>query len=342
MKKIIFLTDKHFFGQTRKPWVSMDTNKIISILQNKGFIVESYSFHEVYDRNIENCYIFYSFSQKEELRNYIIDVIYFLRNKNTVIPSFELLKCHENKGFQELYKKQLGINSLDSIYLNSIDNVKNDAFPIVLKTVDGSNGKGVFLVNNNKELKKIVQKVEQNVTALQKIDLLRRKYFRKKKNYPAYPNYNNRTDYYQYKDYIRNDKRFVLQKFIPKLTFDYRVLALYDKYYIMKRHTKEGDFRASGTKLFDFNIKENQELLTYAKNIFDRIKAPMLSMDIAFNGDQYYLIEFQASHFGVSALIKSKGYYSLINNKWELISATSNLETEIAESIIKFINSNWS
>ena len=290
MKKIIFLTDNNFFGQTRKPWVSMDTNKIISILEKNDFHVESYSFHEVYDKKIENGYIFYSFSQKEELRNYIVDVIYFLSNKNTVIPSFELLKCHENKGFQELYKKQLGINSLSSIYLNSINNVANDAFPVVLKTVDGSNGKGVFLANNERELTKIVQKIELKMTVLQKIDLLRRKYFRKKKNYSVYPNYNNRKDYYQYKDYIRNEKRFVLQQFIPKLTFDYRVLALYDKYYVMKRHTKEGDFRASGTKLFDFNVEKNQELLNYAKNIFDKIKTPMLSMDIAFDGDQYYLI----------------------------------------------------
>jgi len=342
MKKIIFLTDNNFFGQTRKPWVSMDTNKIILMLKENHFDVESYFFNEVYDKNIENCYIFYSFSQKEELRNYIVDIIYFLSKKNTVIPSFELLKCHENKGFQELYKKQLGINSLDSIYLNSINNVTNSVFSVVLKTVDGSNGKGVFLVNNEKEFKKIIQKIESKITILQKIDLLRRKYFRKKKNYPAYPNYNNRTDYYQYKEYIRNDKRFVLQQFIPNLTFDYRVLALYDKYYVMKRHTKEGDFRASGTKLFDFNVEKNQELLTYAKNIFDRINTPMLSMDIAFNGEQYYLIEFQASHFGVSALIKSEGYYSLINNKWDIISAPSNLETEIAESVIKFINSNWS
>ena len=112
-KQIIILHGKNkFFGQTRKPWVSMNLSKIIELLSNDGFTILNYEYQEVINSNIEirDSIVFYSFSQRENVREYIKDLVHHLAmSNNTVIPSYELLLCHENKGYQELLKNRLGI-----------------------------------------------------------------------------------------------------------------------------------------------------------------------------------------------------------------------------------------
>jgi len=342
-KIVILCGDKDFFGQTRKPWVSMNLAKIQDIFQQHGFTVEKHTFHEMVNReeSMKNSLIFYSFSQKESLRNYINDLVSFLDDgSNTLIPSYELLKCHENKGYQELYKKKKDIRSLKTYYLSSRKELAHYQinFPMVFKTLDGSNAKGVYLAGSKKELIKWIKRNDPSTSLFTRLDLLRRKHSRRKKTYPEYPDYTNKKDYEEYKDYMTKQKSFILQEYIPNLTYDYRVLIFYDKYYVMKRHTKAGDFRASGTKRFDFDFELDPSLLDYAKQIFEKLDTPMVSLDIGFNGEDYSLFEFQALHFGVSAIVKSKGYYySLDNNEWSFTQTKSDLETEVAHSVIKYI-----
>jgi len=341
MKKIVFLTDNNFFGQTRKPWVSMNTNKIISILKENNFDVESYSFHEVVNNNIEvnNAVIFYTFSQKAEIRNYISDIVTYLVNfNNKLIPNLELLKCHENKGFQELYKRSLGIKSLNAFYFSNILDLESYEFqyPIVFKTVDGSNGKGVSLIKSKKELIQTVKKYER-INFFEKLDLFRRKYFRKKNTYKEYPNYCNKKDFVQYSEYIKPSKRFVLQEFIPNLKWDFRVLIIFDRYYITKRHIRENDFRASGAKKFDFNFEPDPQILNFAKDIYSKFNNPYLSIDIAFDDDNCYLLEYQALHFGLNVLVKSPGYYSFSNDKWSLNIKTPEIEEDLTYGLVQYL-----
>ena len=342
-RKIVILCGKNsFFGQTRKPWVSMNLEKIQDVFQQHGFTVEKYLFHEMVNREkpIKNAVIFYGFSQREHLRNYIGDLVRYLEDgNNTLIPSYQLLKCHENKGYQELYKKKKGIRSLRTYYLSSRKEWTHYPidFPVVFKILDGSNGKGVHLANSKKELIQWIESNEPSMSLFTKLDLLRRKHFRTKRTYREYPDYTNRKDYEEYKDYITKGKGFILQEYIPDLTYDYKVLIFYDKYYVVKRHTKPGDFRASGTKLFDFDFEADLDLLAYAKQIFEKLDTPLASLDIAFNGKTYSLLEFQALHFGVNAFVKSDGYYGFDNEAWHFTATKSQLETEVALSVIKYI-----
>jgi len=343
-EKIILLTgNNNFFGQTRKPWVSMDVDKLEHSLCDQGFDVERYCFHEILNQNhgIRNSIIFYTFSQKLNRRDYIKDLVRFLDNgSNRIIPSYDLLLCHENKGFQELFKKSINLPSLTSYYFNSIDEIADYPiqFPIVLKSVDTSNGKGVFLIESHNDLVKTVGKLErQNIFT--RLDLVRRKYFRKKKSYQHYPDYSNRTDYYQYKDYILKEKNFILQEFVPGLNHDYRVLILYDKYYVMRRYTKKEDFRASGTKIQEYDIEFDHRLLDYARDIYRKFDTPFLSIDIGIHHDHFCLFEFQALHFGINVFIKSVGFYTFENKKWHFNrhQVKPEIESEIANALVKYI-----
>ena len=340
--EIYFLTTNYnFFGQMRKPWASMDVELIKKTIESEGVNVKHYLFSEIIDKigEIKNQIIFYGFSQKEETRGYISDIISFLDKENTVIPSLELLKCHENKGYQELLKKQLGFESLKSQYVDSINKIDKTTFkyPFVLKTIDGSNGKGVYLIKQDSDLVQI-QESFNKIPSLKQLDLFRRKYLRKKKKYPEYPDYNNRKDYEDYLNfYILKDKRFIVQEFVEGLEFDYRVLILNNQLYITKRHNKDNDFRASGAKKFDFNFEVPTSILDYALSVFDVFKSPFLSIDIAAQGDNYFLIEYQALHFGVNVYSKNKYYYSKVDSEWSKFEINQNIEEVIAKQLVDYI-----
>ncbi|HPK41796.1 MAG TPA: hypothetical protein PKZ69_09235 [Candidatus Cloacimonadota bacterium] len=130
---------------------------------------------------------------------------------------------------------------------------------------------------------------------------------------------------------------FVLQDFVKNLDCDYRVIVLYDRYFAVERMTNKGDFRASGTKKFIFDFEMPKGLLDYAKEIFDTFKSPLLSMDIGFDGKDFYLFEYQAIHFGISAVVRSNGYHVLENGHWKFTQTTTVFEVAIAEAFDKYV-----
>lgn len=339
---VILTCNNKFFGQTRKPWTSLKTNIIYDELTDNGYNIEMYNFHEVFNKGIDihNKTIFYSFSQKSYYRQYIKDIMYHLSKYNKIIPSYDLLKCHENKGYQEVFKKEIGLNSLNSKYFTSLDEVdfSSLSYPVVLKTTEGSNGKGVFLIKAKSDFDKIQHKLERKFSFAQKLDLFRRKYFRKKK-FVEYPEFSNRQDYIEFKEYIKEKQNFIIQDFVPGLTFDYRVLIAYDRYYVTRRNVKKGDFRASGTKLFEFSKKVNQSLLDFSKSVYDKFDSPFLSIDVLYNGSEFFLGEYQALHFGTSVVVKSDGFFKFDSSdgNWYFKEEKPELEKVFARTIMTYL-----
>ncbi len=343
MNKLTILTGyDHFFGQTRKPWISMDVSSICKYLNKAGIDTEVIEFSAVVNGKgkIRNSNIFYTFSQRDNLRRYILDTITSLEQEgNKVLPSTELLRCHENKGYQVLFGKRMGINDLESFYFSSKRELSNYqlSFPIVIKTIDGSNGRGVFLANSQRELLEIIPKLEPRLSIVTKVDLLRRKHLRKNVKFPGYPNLTAEANTEQYIDYITPELPFILQEFVPKLEYDYRVIVFGERYYVIKRMIRDDDFRASGAKRFVFEKKVPMALLNYAYNIFTKLHAPFLSLDIGVSGDRLCLFEFQALHFGINAIVKSAGYYTLIDGCWVFNEETLPIEQLIADGLIQYL-----
>ncbi len=344
--EIVLVTDKNnFFGQTRKPWVPINLEIFIRTLNLNGISVNKLSFDEI-ALNIDNLtgkVIFYAFSQKSNTREYIKSLILHLQKSNKVIPNFDMLFIHENKGYQELLKKSLGVPSLKSYYINDINSIDklNIDFPIVFKTPDGSNGNGVFLCHCKNDIFKIYRKLNKLPLKI-KFDLLRRKYLRTKKTFDFYPEYNNLSDYIQFKQYSENFAPFILQEFVANLKCDYRVLILFDKYFVIKRLTKDNDFRASGSKKFIIEEEINPEILNFAELIYNKFDSPYLSIDVVDSGSGCHLIEYQALHFGVSALVRNNNYYQKTDNNWKRYDAKTKIEEEMAISLSKYLNKIWS
>ncbi|MBI9031514.1 hypothetical protein JEZ13_05895 [bacterium] len=345
MKKIAILTrDGEFYGQTRKPWVSADIKKIEKLIREGGYEPLILTYHQVFNNDLDltDIPIFYTFSQKENLRHYIGDIIHYLYMKDYhLIPELPLLLCHEDKGYQEILKKKREIKSLNSLYFSSSSDIsKYDiTYPGVLKTIDGSNGNGVFLVKSQAQLLNILKKWEK-ISFLERLDLLRRAHLRVKK-FKEYPDFNSRIDALQFEKHIKPERSFILQPFIPNLKYDYRVLVLYDQLWVTRRWNRDNDFRASGAKKFDCNFTADPKLLDFAMTIFKKFDTPSLSIDIAFDGKDYHLIEFQAQHFGVNVIVKNKGFYYSDNKKWLFKEVKPDVEEAIAHCVVAYLDKNW-
>lgn len=344
MKKIAIITrDGKFFGQTRKPWVSADLDKIKNNLIEAGYEALIFTYHQVFNDDIDlsGIPVFYTFSQKENLRHYIGDIIHYLYMKDyNLIPELPLLLCHEDKGYQEILKKNLGIKSLNSYYFSSSDDIADYdiTYPVVLKTIDGSNGTGVFLIKSQAELLKNLKKWEK-ISFIEKLGLLRRAHLRFKK-FKEYPNYCNRSDALQYEKHIKPERSFILQPFIPNLKYDYRVLVLFNQLWVTRRWNRDNDFRASGAKKFDCNFTASPQLLDFSIEIYKKFNTPSLSIDIAYDGKDYHLIEFQAQHFGVNVIVKNKGYYYQEDNEWKYKEEQPDVERAISRCIVGYLNNN--
>jgi len=226
-----------------------------------------------------------------------------------------------------------------SLYLSDVSEIEKYEipYPVVLKTLDGSNGRGVFLVTDEKSLRQKLREITPAYSFLEKLDLLRRKYFRVKKKTKGWPEYTPRDDYYKYAEYIRQTRSFILQEYIPDLEHDFRVLAVHDHFYVTKRHVRKDDFRASGSKLFDFETGDVQAILDYAANVAKTFNLPYISLDIVKQAGKFYLLEYQASHFGTNVIKLSGGYYQRGEDKWEFSSAKPDVSAVLAQGLVRYL-----
>ncbi|HUT43285.1 MAG TPA: hypothetical protein VMW95_03020, partial [Desulfobacterales bacterium] len=237
-------------------------------------------------------------------KSYIEDVILALQEMgNLLIPNYIYLKANNNKVFMEMLRistRDQKINSKRSYafgckedLMMKIDGIR---FPAVIKTAEGSSGSGVFLVKNEKELIKKVERIASTKNILYDLkDLLR----------PI-----------KHRGYIRDSvyrKKFVVQEFIPGLKNDWKVYCFGGKIYIFYRPIfKKRGFRASGggydNYFFGEKAPKPEGIFNFCKHIIGLFNVPNASLDIAYDGSAFHLLEFQFLYFGTAGIPYSNGY----------------------------------
>lgn len=324
MRKVYFATlPNGYFGSAVNSWNTLDVKRLAAPFLAHNYDVQYISITDI--RHMEfkqNDILIYTSFEQEEVRAYLKDVLYFVKDQCLLAPSYEILLAHENKGFQEAVRKKKGIDHLSSEYLFDIDQL-DIAFPYVFKTVGGSGSSGVELVKSESDLERIKKK-QFGLTTKRKIKNIIRQYQLPKENYLLYR--------YYYKPF----KRFITQNFIEDLTCDYRVLVIGERFYAMRRDVREGDFRASGSKKFNYHDVP-AIVLDFAKEIFTKLENPYISMDLALKDNHVYLIEYQGTNFGSSALRKSEGYYIENNQEWCFVDETSHHEDTLGYGLFTFV-----
>ena len=337
-KRIVILTDyKNNFGSK---WnnVTYRSGMDKEILK-KNFEKSGYS---VKFMNISNVKFDDEFSKEDTIlytssedigyhyKNYIEDVIFGLKEKGLrVLPDFKFLRANNNKVFMEILKSIIftdSVNNLSAAHYGVLEDIDIDGltYPVVIKESIGAMSRGVALAINKQDFLKKAKKISrtQNI----KKDL--KDFLRSKKH----------------KGYVRESlyrKKFIIQQFIPELTSDFKILIFGERYYIFERPVRKNDFRASGSGnanyIYGSNVNCPNGIFNFAKNVFDQAELPNISIDIAFDGNKFYLLEFQAIYFGTVGHAKADGYYMLNNGNWEFVKKKIDIEEVYADSIVNFL-----
>ncbi|WP_104483747.1 ATP-grasp domain-containing protein [Acinetobacter indicus] len=321
MKNVYFATlPDGSFSSAGQSWKKLNIEKMVSKLNFSARVI---SFNELDEMILSSDdIIIYTSSENPEVRQFIKNKLYYIKDKCVLIPSYDLLMAHEDKGFQEVMKKEKSFGNLKGGYIFDIDNHQFN-YPKVLKTAQGAGSSGVFLVKDNADLKTIKNKFfEPNLK--RKIIKLQRKFKLSPEEYLIYS--------YKYKRF----NLFVEQEFISNLACDFKVLVFGDRYFVLKRNVRKNDFRASGSGDFEF-IDPPIEVLDFAKEIAEVLKNPYLSLDIAQSDKGCHLIEFQASNFGPYTLLNAPFRYIKVENNWRQEENCRDLESNYAYALNYFL-----
>lgn len=333
MKDILIITDyRGLYRQdiNRNKGINLDT--VIRIFKENGYNTEICNYDTIVNEtgieNIKGKIIFYTSSQSAIYRSYIDDIIYELGKNNLLVPRYDMLKCHENKNYEEILRKKLNIGGLKSYvfstYRDMVDHSDKIDYPAVVKCSTGSGSISVYKADNKEQLKRTVKKIGKGKEFIEYYLKYIYKKIKGKMN----------SDYPLDEKYLC---KYIVQEFVPELKEDWKVLAFGEKFYVLNRKVRANDFRASGSGKFSY-IKPEWKMLDYAKEIYIKLEVPFLSMDLCMDkAGNVYLIEFQGLHFGPYTIINSEEYYTYENNNWKTVKCHSDLSEEYANAVIAFL-----
>ena len=338
--KIYALTDyKNYIGSKWKsqPYRSGFDKKLLETYFAKyGYDVE---FIQIKDVNFKddwrNKILIYTSSEEKGLhyKSFIEDIVLGLERAGAfVIPRYDFLRAHNNKVYMEILREQLlgeELSGNSSLFYGTLDELKCDIklqkinYPCVIKAAEGAMSRGVFLVHNEYELLNNAKRISRSLHFVSEIkDVIRSK---KHDGYLEVSKYQN---------------KFILQKFIPNLKNDWKVLIYGNHFYVLNRGIKQNDFRASGSH---YNYKAgskaeiSEPMLDSIKVIYEKMNIPHLSLDFAFDGKTNIVHEFQAIYFGTSTMNFSDDLYVFENGHWELRKSKMDLEEEYVWGIVKYL-----
>lgn len=337
-KKIIALCDyKGRFGSKDNdvPYRSgMDKQLLASQFQDYNYKIDFRSMKDAHNILNQDGIVLYTSQEDNDFKykDYIEDVIHYLSIKGCyLVPEFKYLRATNNKVFMEYLRKALlseeyqlqsyGFGCLEEALEGS-----SHGYPVVVKAAKGGCGSGVFLAKDERELISCVKKVSKTRNTPKEIkDKLRS---------------------IKHKGYIEESKyreRFVLQSFIPNLVNDWKVLVFWDKLFVFYRPVLEKrEFKASGgghdNYLYGKEAKIPEGLLDYAQLAKLQLNVPNVSLDIAYDGERFYLLEFQCLYFGTVGIIRSPHYFQKNGDTWSAVENEESVESVYAYSIAMFLS----
>ena len=318
---------KHFDTPYRS---GMDKKLLMEAFKQYGVSIEFCAMSAPYlMESLVNNYFLYT-SQEDAgylYKSFIEDVVYGLELAGAYpIPSYKHLRANNDKVFMEMLRRLMLPQKyqIQSRWIGAAEEAYSDdnriALPLVVKDSEGASSRGVSLAESYRSLKKRLTKSARSRYYVYEIhDYLRS---------------------LKHKGYTRESqhrRKHVLQEFIPGMSNDWKVLVYGDRYYVLRRQNRPGDFRASGSGLFSFDVSVNPIILDAAREIKETFNVPNVSIDLAISENKAILIEFQFVYFGTSTLEKSPYYYTVKDSEWKQVHEKSVLEEVYAKSICEYL-----
>lgn len=320
-----FYSSVKYLKKTGK--LSLDMDKLIEFGNKHGlnFILKDFSEVDFRKFELKNQVVLYTSSEDPMLyyKGYIHDVVKGIEMMGGIlVPRLDLFEAHHNKVFMEILRDIL-LRNVDTgvktrhfgTYESYIQRTDEIEVPCVIKTAFGAGSKGVALIRSEAEKTnkpKSMSKAYSNKELVKKIV----------GKYSPFSLYRN---------------KFVIQNFIENLSGDFKVLVYGEKYFVISRANRENDFRASGGGKLDFDPQLPKGIFDFAKEVYESLDTPYASLDIAYDGHRFYLIEFQCMHFGTLTVEDSIRYYINNDGNWESVETASIIEEVFVEAVITYL-----
>ncbi|MFB3887076.1 MAG: hypothetical protein ACE144_17765 [Thermodesulfobacteriota bacterium] len=334
-ERIVLLTDYrgHFYSSVRYKEANMDIPLLKNCFAEEGYDLVVYEFAQVDFRtqNFDQQFVLYQSSEDRNLfyKSYVEDILLGLQLQGAIlVPDFYCFRAHHNKVFMEVLRDlntNPGIKNLHSKAYGTFEEFSQLSrcldLPVVIKSSSGCASTGVELIRTDGEARRIARKLSSSLHPIDALKDVVKSYVRKR--------YDRRSNH---------RRKFIIQNCVPNLANDYKILIYGEKYYALYRQTRPKDFRASGSGLFKYVEDLPDGLLEFSESIFNSFQTPYISLDIASNRKEFFLLEFQFVHFGTYTIEKAPFYFSRKNNGWVARYEKSILEREFARSVAYHLN----
>ena len=340
MKKILILIDyrQQFWLTTRHKQASFIVKDMERFLREMGYevSVKEFAALDFSTENYRDWYVIYQSTEDTLLlyNSFIEDILFALQEQGAILlPELKYNRAHHNKVFMELLRTLSDNEAIKGIRSKVFGTYEeyagfirsgNAVFPQIVKLAEGAQSKNVTMVKSAADSKKVRKMMLFKDFTFWLKDKI-------KAHWPSrYPNF---------KPQSCCRRKIVVQNFIDGLACDYKVLGFGNKYYVLQRGVRPGDFRASGSGIFSFPQDCSKEFLDFARTTFEGFDVPFISMDIAQRGDEFFLIEFQFLSFGTYTLEKAKWHFEWDGQSWKKVASEDNIEYELCLAVDKYIKS---
>lgn len=340
MMKLLALTDykgrfgsKHFDHPYRsgmdkeklqKAFLSFGVELLFIPMSSAWSIAANESMYFIYTSSEDDGYLY---------KSYIEDIVFGLTQRGHIaVPGIPHLKANNNKGVMEFLRQEtrdIELNTISTQFFGSIEELKSAmsafSYPVVIKKAAGASGRGVFKATSSAELLKAAKAVSASKSFFLDLkDWLRSK----------------RHKGYQLDSRFRN--KFIIQNFIPDLKNDWKVYWFNGELYIFYRPIfAHRDFIASGGGYDNYVYGEDaykpDGFFQFVEHVMSFFHVPHASMDIAFDGQQFHLLEIQFVYFGTAGIPYSNGYYKKVKDLWKFVHDKREIEEVYAKSVAIFL-----
>lgn len=342
--KIFLLTDyKGHFGSKHfdVPYRSgFSKDLLIQYFERAGIAAEAVPFADLdlSPSSVKGKAFLYTSSEDigYHYKTYIEDIVLGIETAGGMpIPQFKYLRANNNKVFMEILRHQIDLPAIRNLHSTSYgtleelmkdQRLKIETFPKVLKLSEGASGRNVYLAESYRALVRLVKQKCRTRNALE--DLW---------------DYGRSVKHQGYGRESLYRKKFVVQDFVPDLKNDWKVYVFYDAYFVFYRPVfRKRKFKASGggydNYAYGLEAKIPDGLLDFAKRIRDIFDVPQISLDIGWNGKEFYLFEFQFVYFGTAGTVYSSEYFICKDGSWTAKSNAKDQELFYVDSVVKYLN----
>jgi glutathione synthase/RimK-type ligase-like ATP-grasp enzyme len=234
-------------------------------------------------------------------------------------PSFEHMLAHDDKVFQAVRLQRTDIEAPRSWVFgdkeHALSFLERAEYPLVGKSPAGYGSAGVSLIRDKTQGLAFVTRSLKHRVLQKDRPLVVRAWQRL---FPPAP--------------VLGSMLF--QQFIPDLEGDWKVLIWGDLACGVYRLNRPNDFRASGSGRLEFKSVP-EPVLEFARGAMRALGLPWGSFDIAFDGSKCLLLEYQAVHFGLTALDKGRSYHVRgPDGTWDERPGRIRAEAEMAKLIL--------